>query len=321
MLNRPLSRGHIGASLFACGVAVAATPAAAALTVGVSCDRSLICPSVIMSSDNPGNPYVAGTVVHTDGTSSAFPNVTGESAARSRQGALGVKASVAGGRTAPGFVDIFDGLGSGTGQGEVRSFASWSDSFLVSSDTLAAGTLVTVRFTHVIDIADLFAFVDNSATVYPNIVASTLTSAKLSFDFPGLSACLVGNAGTPAYACDSASSSLHIGRNVLTTDVQLRVGQAAGFEATLLGTALYYDAYSYSRGHGSAGFDALGTAHSYVSLMTPGTTITAGSGALYAAPAVPEPSSWAMLVGGFGIIGASLRRRRTAVSGNTTLSD
>jgi hypothetical protein len=30
--------------------------------------------------------------------------------------------------------------------------------------------------------------------------------------------------------------------------------------------------------------------------------------------AVPEPASWALMIGGFGAIGASLRLRRTAVS-------
>jgi len=31
-------------------------------------------------------------------------------------------------------------------------------------------------------------------------------------------------------------------------------------------------------------------------------------------PGVPEPASWAMMIGGFALVGASLRRRRTAVS-------
>jgi len=31
-------------------------------------------------------------------------------------------------------------------------------------------------------------------------------------------------------------------------------------------------------------------------------------------PAVPEPASWAMMIGGFGLIGAAMRRRSTATS-------
>lgn len=33
----------------------------------------------------------------------------------------------------------------------------------------------------------------------------------------------------------------------------------------------------------------------------------------YVAGAVPEPASWAMMIGGFGVVGGSLRRRRTSV--------
>ena len=29
--------------------------------------------------------------------------------------------------------------------------------------------------------------------------------------------------------------------------------------------------------------------------------------------AVPEPASWAMMAGGFGLAGATMRRRRTAI--------
>jgi hypothetical protein len=29
-----------------------------------------------------------------------------------------------------------------------------------------------------------------------------------------------------------------------------------------------------------------------------------------APPSVPEPASWAMMVGGFGLLGAAIRRRR-----------
>lgn len=39
-------------------------------------------------------------------------------------------------------------------------------------------------------------------------------------------------------------------------------------------------------------------------------TISDGSGT---GSAVPEPASWAMLIGGFGLVGASLRRRRVAM--------
>jgi len=42
-------------------------------------------------------------------------------------------------------------------------------------------------------------------------------------------------------------------------------------------------------------------------------TITVTYEALDTPGAVPEPATWAMLIGGFGMVGGTLRRRRTAV--------
>ncbi|OYU15306.1 MAG: hypothetical protein CFE37_06910 [Alphaproteobacteria bacterium PA4] len=44
------------------------------------------------------------------------------------------------------------------------------------------------------------------------------------------------------------------------------------------------------------------------------TQIATYTGAVFNAAAVPEPASWAMLIAGFGLIGAAQRRRR-AVAG------
>jgi uncharacterized protein YjiK len=46
---------------------------------------------------------------------------------------------------------------------------------------------------------------------------------------------------------------------------------------------------------------------------TPGSSSTSGLVVLSRAAAVPEPATWAMFIGGFGLIGAAMRRRRTAV--------
>jgi hypothetical protein len=41
-------------------------------------------------------------------------------------------------------------------------------------------------------------------------------------------------------------------------------------------------------------------------------TVTIGANGLSAAGAVPEPAAWALMIGGFGFAGATLRRRKAA---------
>lgn len=75
-------------------------------------------------------------------------------------------------------------------------------------------------------------------------------------------------------------------------------------------------------GCGSASFDApsvfafgqggqFSVALSNVTFATPGSANVTGRFTLIAAP-VPEPSTWAMLVLGFGVVGGAMRSRRTA---------
>ena len=45
----------------------------------------------------------------------------------------------------------------------------------------------------------------------------------------------------------------------------------------------------------------------FSSLLSNGRTIVGVSNA-------PEPASWALMLGGFGLVGSAMRRRRTAVS-------
>jgi hypothetical protein len=45
-----------------------------------------------------------------------------------------------------------------------------------------------------------------------------------------------------------------------------------------------------------------------------GDTVIATEGAARVDPGVPEPASWAMLIAGFGLTGAAMRRRRIAVA-------
>jgi PEP-CTERM motif len=53
--------------------------------------------------------------------------------------------------------------------------------------------------------------------------------------------------------------------------------------------------------------------YTLIESLTPGIGYVAESGGIYltSLPGVPEPSSWAMLIAGFGLVGGSLRGRRT----------
>jgi len=58
-----------------------------------------------------------------------------------------------------------------------------------------------------------------------------------------------------------------------------------------------------------SGFDNDDVGAWSLTVAGPGTAFIPGNG-----PAVPEPATWAMMIGGLGIAGMAMRRRKTAVS-------
>jgi hypothetical protein len=76
------------------------------------------------------------------------------------------------------------------------------------------------------------------------------------------------------------------------------VGNGTAFYLLDAGTALKAIDLAY---HGSSGVVIYSTGHH----VAPPTDPVNG--------AVPEPASWAMMIGGFGMVGAAMRRRRTAI--------
>jgi hypothetical protein len=68
----------------------------------------------------------------------------------------------------------------------------------------------------------------------------------------------------------------------------------------------------------TGGFDFTGTGHDTIRLAA---TVQGNGGVFFdsvavtgPSGAVPEPAAWALMIGGFGLTGAALRRRRTAVA-------
>ena len=62
-----------------------------------------------------------------------------------------------------------------------------------------------------------------------------------------------------------------------------------------------------------------GTGFTYVVRATDSLTTSSASGTVYVVPGapvgVPEPATWALMINGFGMAGAALRRRRATVAG------
>lgn len=84
---------------------------------------------------------------------------------------------------------------------------------------------------------------------------------------------------------------------------------SCGILAGGCGTAVFNAPSVFSFGQGGRFSVALSSA----TFATPGTANVTGRFTLVSAP-VPEPSTWAMLVLGFGAIGGAMRSRRTAKS-------
>jgi len=85
----------------------------------------------------------------------------------------------------------------------------------------------------------------------------------------------------------------------------------ASFAASSLtpGTWLHYDAIGFASGTGTVSFD-----FSFTSFGVPAKDFVIDK-VYFGTPGVPEPASWAMMLGGFGLVGGAMRsRRRTTVS-------
>ena len=71
--------------------------------------------------------------------------------------------------------------------------------------------------------------------------------------------------------------------------------------------AFNYNYYSVSSGNGIGGFSFSGAANGNTSIDNLNAVVSA-------TPGVPEPASWALMIGGFGLVGSALRRRRVAAN-------
>jgi hypothetical protein len=197
-------------------------------------------------------------------------------------------------------------------------FASWEDYFTFLAPGLNVGDSVRVRLTQIIDMHD------NHASV------TAPTSGAQSYLYSNI----FTSSGFVRYACGEQAvnpgglfchdingyptDALVVGRNTFTYEFDLlngynnRIGSSLSSLSSVSGRAFY----STISG-GEAAADALNTAYTYLTVLTPGASLVSASGHNYALPVVggvPEPASWAFMLAGFGIIGFTLRTRAKPIT-------
>lgn len=169
--------------------------------------------------------------------------------------------------------------------------SGWRDSAMVLG--FDQFTLVDIQINVVVDVASI------SMAASPNAG----TQAALNFSTHSRQWC----AATVVTACDTDATPLVVGRNELSFVIQAYGGSTVTFGADMTATASVATYSTTTAFASSAQVSALNSAHSYYTVLTPGATLDWASGHNFSLPAVPEPATWAILLGGLGVLG--LRRR------------
>ena len=296
--------------------AIPASTSAQSLQVGVDCSSSNRTSSGLVANCNnngtwrsPGAPGTSslnpGTTQTTSLLVSGPASLMGVASARSDYGLNGVSAGVSLNSNDP---NIWNMSGS--------AYTMWEDRLIINAPGLVTGTAVRVRMTQLIDItaapfAAALSGSDAQAVITNTFYANGFRAGACSEAIAGSNPVFGGSwCSDPAYG-----TTLVAGRNVITYDFDLLANLANLVQSSLWTQVSVRFGYTQPSGGGSASVDALNTAHTYFTVLTPGATIEALSGHDYALPAangVPEPDVWAMLIVGFGAVGGALRRRNVS---------
>ncbi len=151
--------------------------------------------------------------------------------------------------------------------------------------TTGSGLLTFANGSYILDLGDIAARSGTSSTVFSvaNTVAASAFAETLGGSFTGL------NGGGFSFAGGDFAGVAGGARSIFGTLAFNRTGLSAGVHSQVI------DFTAFSR---FAGLADLGLA---------GSQITVRANVI---ASVPEPATWALLVGGFGMIGAAMRRQK-----------
>lgn len=177
------------------------------------------------------------------------------------------------------------------------------------------GTGHGIDFNPVVDRLRFVSDTDLNLRINPNNAATTVDGAiSGGFDIVG-SAYLnsfPGTTSTALFGLDSATDQL-----LRTTMPNAGAYFAVGSLGIDIGGS---DRVGFDiSGETDAAYFNVGGQFYTLNLATGASTLVGSLGAgelvgITAAAAIPEPTTWALLIGGFGLAGAALRRRRTALA-------
>jgi len=202
----------------------------------------------------------------------------------------------------------------------------WHDQFTVTSDTLAAGTTVRLTMRALVDIPT-YGHID---TVWPDGYGGGCMTTPNQFVTGG---CMgvgstTSSGATGGFAVDGWTyagdpsrdyavwGDLSFGLNAITFTKDVTVGSTFDVNVRMEAVASQYNPFTYLSGFGGSAFFMTATSRLE---QSDAFAVSTASGTNYSLAAevsdVPEPASWAMMLLGFGFVGAALRRRGASVSG------
>ena len=188
-----------------------------------------------------------------------------------------------------------------------QASSGWSDSFTVSG---ASGTYVDIKVDLAVHISDLSRDENDGVFSAGMVYFSTFFS-----DYVGKWCWLEGAIG----ACGDAAV-LGEGFTNISFTTQILAGTSSTWQSSLYAGAQVGNpsvggsGTTYNVGSGMVNIEALNTARSYFTVLTPGATMEWASGHDYSVPApataIPEPETYSLLGIGLGLLGWIGRSRR-----------